>query len=294
MTRIYDSRELSKMAPTHVLLDFPKETPGSQMLQRKLAAAPIKLEIDPQKSKDQFNHFLNFVEKVTKDKDARNLSQEAIQELKNWFPFIKNDMTVFLNIDLYLEDQQQTEPDVPTKLPNIQKVLFPTPLPRKVSEPTQQAVDMTESSVEEQLKSDTTPEKLFIPGVKKYSELELSKPFEVNLNKRNISNKLDVEVDNMFLSNLLKKRNGDDHNVVRTYITKSFKPDDLNVKLMANHVAKVRSFWDGSNTNYPHSFKKKILVTLQKNRESYIIETQDHSKKTIPTSPSEQHSDVWE
>lgn len=295
MTHITNFKELQDYQRYNNVRNIEYDNNNSINNQDSLSAAPVKLEINMNNTDGQFSQLLNFVEKVIKDKESNNLSNEAIDDLKNWFPFLKNNMTVYLNIDLYVNEEEKKDQDTKEKPVSSFPIKFPTPLPRSSAAGKPPIIEALKPDAEEiNNKTGITPKKLFIPCIKKPIKLETNKLIQPSINKNNVNEKIDVELDNLYLSSLLKKRNMEQTDIIRTATHKSFKSDDLNEKMISNHILKVKSFWSGSNVNYPHSFKKKELILSHKNKESLIIESLDHSKKMIPTMFSEHHSMAWE
>lgn len=262
--------------------------------QNTISPQPLKLEMNVNAENGKFHQFMDFVERVMIDKNSNQPSDEVQDELINWFPFVNKNMTVFLNIDLHFKTETGYKVDTLEKTLAIPKIKFPEPLARfspASKEPNPIPID-NEIMVED-IKTKIAPKKLFIPGFKNKLESEINKPFESSSQIRNIQNNPDIELDNLYLSTLLRKKNGDLPDVTRITVNRHFRPDEINERLISNHILKVRSYWEGSNVSYPHSFKKLSLGLTKKSNENCVVETLDHSKKLIPTMFTEQNSELW-
>ena len=229
MTHINDSKEVNSVERHISNEEFQSGSNLSFDNRNSSNLPPIKFEINMHNSKGQFNQFLNFVEKVMKDKDSKDLSSEALNELKSWFPFLNNNMTVYLNIDLYVNNEEKKAHDIVQKPLSIPNIKFPTPLPRSsagIKEISQNSInELGEEKIND--KTGITPKKLFIPCIKKAMNVETQKPLKSEENTSHINGQQDVELDNLYLSNLLKKRNVEDNDIIRTMPNRPFKSDDL-------------------------------------------------------------------
>lgn len=266
---------------------------------------PLKLDVDIAEN-DRFTQFLDFVDRAISQKRDNEMSADVQKELRKWFPFVSDSMTVFLNVDVHVRVEQKEDVRVLEKPQSVKKIKFPEPAPRSLPEveppaPKSELEPEPEPVIEpivvlppvvvapppEPVKS------LFIPALKPRLDVQQIAPWEATSDKRNTPIAMDIGLDNLFLSNLLKKRS-DAPQIARTSTQRPLRLDDLNERLISNHIVKVRSFWDGSYASYPHSFKKLCVMITENSNEICAEETIDHSKKVIPTMGSEHMSEMWD
>lgn len=255
---------------------------------------PLKLEMNINSENGKFDQFMDFVERVKGEKNSKEISDEIQNELRNWFPFVNKNMTVYLNIELYVKNDSAFKGNTVEKTLTIPKMKFPEPLARfSPINNKHDPITIDKQIFIEGKETEIVPKKLFIPGFKQKIDSKANNSFESSNKKKNIKNILDIELDNIHLSTLLRKKNGDLPDVTRIAANRQFRPNELNEKLISNHILKVRNYWNGSNISYPYSFKRLSLDLTEKSHENYIVETLDQSKKLIPTMFSEQNSELW-
>ena len=254
---------------------------------------PLKLDIDIDEN-DRFTRFLDFVDRAMSQKLEKEMSPDVQQELRRWFPFVGDNMTVFLNVDVHVKANRKEDARVIEKAQPLKRVKFPEPVPRTL--PEVEAPEPQPVFTPPQVVNTVEPvpvKSLFIPALRAKQDVQLITPAEPGCDKKNTPSTRDIGLDNLYLCNLLKKRN-DAPQVARTASPRPLRLDDLNERLISNHIVKVRSFWDGSYASYPHSFKKWCMTITENLNEVCVEEVIDHSKKVIPTLGSERISEMWD
>lgn len=256
--------------------------------QNAVSTSPVKFEIDFDQN-GRFGQFLDFVERAMSQKRSNEMSTEIQTELQTWFPFINSNMTVFLNVDIHVKENAEKNKTL-EKPQCEQKIILPKPLPRSFADNPDFKTKFSDGKSNIFMPEIQMPTaKMFIPTSRAILDTQQISSCELEPNKKNTTITRDVELDNLYLSGLLRKRE-DGPQISRTAIYRPLKLDDLNERLISNHIVKVRSFWNGSTPSYPHSFKKLVNFLVEGNNESNIEEIIDHSKKVIPTMDSEPHS----
>lgn len=269
------------------------------LFDQQLTSPPSDSGAHPDARADRFNNFLNFVERAMTNKNKESLSEEIQRDMKTWFPFLEKNMTVFLNIDFHVQQkpaEQKVEPIVPQLI--IPKLVFPRPAPRPapaslsaVRSPSLDSIEKRTNAAD--IKTEFVPRKLFISGFKSQRDSPKADLFKPDPDAQNKRRESDIGLDSIYLSGLLKKRNGDDIELANTAASRQLTEEVLNDKLVFSQVARIKRFWDGCPLSYPHSFKK-LEVATEKTGEQSIVEVADFSKKMIPTMFTEREAEVWE
>lgn len=280
--------------PAYANNNNPKSASDCQTVpEQPFAATPLRRDADLDFEDGQFGHFLNFLERATAARDSGCLSEGLQREMRLWFPFVDERMTLYLNIDLRVGKPEVEETQVaPVRHLIVPRVSVPRPLPRIVMPLHNKSVNPLDSPVvQKNIKTEFVQNKLCVPVFKNMTIAEIKHPFKSTIPVQQKNTCSEVRTDSLYLNDLLKKRDDAALELIRSK-NRQMSPDTLNDKLVFGQSAKLRHFWAGSNASYPHSFKK--MWVEDEGDEQCFIEATDFAKKMIPTMLTGGINEEWQ
>lgn len=228
-----------------------------------------KISIGMQQKSSEFDRYIDLVQTLMVESQKTGLSKQTNAKMKALFPFLQQGVGVELNVELFIKNSEKDE-------------------------------DYERSFFKNNVYSDKWDNDIRYKRNKGYDQVNSFQIFKAKnplINKDRFQNMISDRIIKNAKATQIKPKDSPvkvevkepKKNIVKpvkkVIVTKAEPSNSISYadKTLSNHVFKIKQFWDGANTNYPYSFKKKKIVFRNGGKNIDRIEYLDHSKKMIPT-----------